>query len=297
MSTRTHTDVLGPDDTFTVQVDPSPGGNRSLTLTVSTPDAPQPEPEPPAETLRVGVEVDTFGDSTAALLARYTPRFLREYGFKRTGESLPSLSPHSSSRFTGVPQDVALHQSWKTDVNRLAEHLTTATRPAYYTWWHEPMDGDVTPANYRATAAKIAPIVAASGKSNLVLGHGPCLTAWWLVEKNGNPLDYWYDGANVFSLDLYGFPPYPSALALVKPALDKIRSALPGVRIIVSEYGLKVGGTGRAAAIKDHVDYLRAQPDVDAVAYWDSYVTDADYRLPAGSPESIEWQRQCSLSA
>lgn len=298
MTTYHYTDILAPGSSYRLSVDPTPDGSLALDLEIT-----QPDPEPAPETLLVGMEGAT-GAPTQTIVTEYAPWTMRDFGTKYNGESLPSLTAHGTGKLGMMPPECIPHVSWKADVNRLTAWLDGLTRPVFLTWYHEPM-GDVTPLTYRTTAAKIAGMLAAHPNGFNVLGHGPILTRYWLDEGNGNPLDYWYDGATFFGIDWYEPTTTYKGAPAMPAALDKVRAVTPpGTRILVPEYGLLVGGAGRAAAIKRDVEFFRAQPDVDAVSYWNNSVLDAnypggvrDYRLTLGSAESAEWKAQTALSA
>lgn len=283
---------IGAGRRANLTVDAKPGGGAILTLDVTEPA----QPEPPAPPFRLGMEGPN-GQPTRDIVAQYAPRYMRDFGAKINGESLPSLTDHGTGKLADMPLTCIPHVSWKTDVMRLGPWLDGLTRPVYLTWYHEPM-GDVSPATYRNTASKITTILAGHPNAHLVLGHGPIITRYWLDEGKGDPMDWWYPGANIYGIDWYEpNTSYKGAPAL-RAALDKVRTALPGVRVLVPEYGL-FPGAGRADAIERDVQWFRAE-GIEAVAYWNSYTTkkvngvdviDRDYRITWGTPESMTWNQ------
>ena len=204
--------------------------------------------------------------------------YMRDFG-KDLGDtdSLPELPSHTSMKMTLPGPDVLVHVSWKDDVNQLPGWLNGLTRPILLTWWHEP-HGDMTPAAYRATAAKLQPIISAHPRGHLVLGHGPAVTRYWMDDKpNTNPMDWWYGGATFFGIDAYNDGPktdteyYPSAEYMFSTGVEFARSL--GVPFVVPEYGLKritadATGQGRAGAMSAHGAWLRQQSDCLAVGWW-----------------------------
>lgn len=253
------------------------------------------EPATTAETMLVGMEGPN-GQPTRDIITTYSPRYMRDFGVKLNGESLTSLTPHGTGKLADMPATTIPHVSWKTDVSRLSAWLDGLDRPIYLTWYHEPM-GDVTPADYRAAASQIQTIIDRHPNGHYVIGHGPIVTRWWLDEGKGNPLDWWYPGATFYGIDWYEPTTTYKGAPNMTIALDRVRAALPGVRILLPEYGLLVGGTDRAGAIHRDMDFFRAQPDVDAVAYWNSATSTRDYRISVPSAECTEWQAQVALSA
>ncbi|MBM0228045.1 MULTISPECIES: hypothetical protein [Micromonospora] len=234
------------------------------------------------------------GARTQRIVADYPAiRYMRDFG-SDTGDAdaLPELPPLTAGKFVDAPAAV-MHVSWKDDVEQLTTWLDGLTRPIYLTWYHEPM-GDVAPATYRATATRLAQIVAAHPRRRYVLGHGPIVTRYWLDEGRGNPTDWGYPGMTHYGVDCYSrdTSTYWTAARMFGVAFGKIRAAYPGLRLLVPEYGLSrtttdTTGAGRAQALRDHVTWLRQQADVDAVAYWNNW---AEFELPDPPLESTAWR-------
>ncbi|MEU8262518.1 hypothetical protein AB0C02_18030 [Micromonospora sp. NPDC048999] len=233
------------------------------------------------------------GAPTRQIVADYPNiRYMRDYGTDTNGNGLPDLSPLNAGKFVDAPSAV-MHVSWKDTVEELGTWLNGLNRPVYLTWYHEPM-GVVAPATYRATAARITQIVTAHPNRKWVLGHGPIVTRYWLVEGKGNPTDWGYPGMTHYGVDTYSQDTgsYWPASRMFGTAFGKVRAAYPGVRLLVPEYGLvrttaDTTGTGRAQAMTDHVTWLRQQPGVDGVAYWNNW---AQYQLAFPSPEATAWR-------
>ncbi|MGC4886717.1 hypothetical protein [Micromonospora sp. DT227] len=241
---------------------------------------------------RVGMSTAP-GKPTEKMLTTYPRvRYMRDFGKDTDRDKLPELPAHGSGKMA-APADCAVHVSWKDNVEQLTGWLDALTRPVYLTWYHEPM-GDVAPATYRVTAARVSKIVAAHRNRQLVLGHGPIVTRYWLDEGRGNPTDWWYPGATHYGIDCYSrdTATYWGPDRMFGVAFGKVRAALPGVRLLVPEYGLTrtvsdTTGAGRATAIREHVTWLRQQPDVDAVAYWNNW---AEYEISSYPLESKAWR-------
>ncbi|WFE39424.1 hypothetical protein [Micromonospora sp. WMMD998] len=243
--------------------------------------------------LLVGMSAEK-GARTRRIVADYPGiRYMRDYGTDGPDpDALPELPPLNAGKFADAPSAV-MHVSWKDDVEQLAGWLDEVRRPIYLTWYHEPM-GDVTPATYRATAARVSQIVAAHPQRRWVLGHGPIVTRYWLDEGRGNPTDWVYPGMTHYGVDCYSqdTAAYWPASRMFGVAFGKVRAAVPGVRLLVPEYGLSrttadTTGAGRAQALRDHVTWLRQQHDVDAIAYWNNSTG-----VPLGDPplESTAWR-------
>lgn len=282
-------------------MDLTPLQPRTVSLTVQVDDpAYRPTSATVAVELRppmlVGLST-TVGAPTRQAVADYPGiRYMRDFGVDTAdADRWPELPPHNGGKFGDAP-DAAMHVSWKDDVEQLTTWLDGVNRPVYLTWWHEPM-GDVAPVTYRATAARVSQIVSAHPKKRYVLGHGPIVTRYWLDEDQGDPRVWAYPGMTHYGIDCYSRDTvaYWPASRMFGAAFAKVRTAQPGVRLLVPEYGLTrtagdATGEGRARAIRDHVAWLRQQADVDAVAYWSNAVVDADYRIAAGTPEAAAWR-------
>jgi len=238
------------------------------------------------------------GAATADTVAAFGPalRYMRDFG--RDGpddDALPELPPHGAGKWLAKPRGCLLHVSWKDDVEELTGWLDGLAEDIWLTVWHEP-HGDVAPAVYRATGERAAQIIAAHPNGHHVVRLGPAVTRYWLAQKRGNPLDWWFAGANTYFIDVYADGPddrvgYRPGAQLIGEALAPIRAALPGVDIGLSEYGLRLigddTGPGRAAAMVEHAGYLRAQPDVVGVTWWDI----GGCRITGREPEQSTWRQ------
>jgi hypothetical protein len=234
------------------------------------------------------------GLRTREIVAEYPGiRYMRDFGADSAdADNLPELPPLNAGKFVDAPTAV-MHVSWKDDVAQLGGWLDGLSRPVYLTWYHEPM-GDVAPATYRATAARVTQIVAAHPRRRYVLGHGPIVTRYWLDEGAGNPTDWGYPGMTHYGIDCYSRDTgsYWTPFRMFGVAFGKVRAAYPGTRLLVPEYGLvrtttDSTGAGRAKAMRDHVTWLRQQPNVDAIAYWNNW---AEYQISGLPLESDAWR-------
>ncbi|SBT39074.1 glycoside hydrolase family 26 protein [Micromonospora narathiwatensis] len=265
--------------TLTATVRDSAGRTATAATTVTVP-------------LLVGMSTEK-GAPTQQIVANYPNiRYMRDYGVDTDGDKLPELPPLNAGKFVDAPSAV-MHVSWKDNVEQLSTWLNGLTRPVYLTWYHEPM-GDVAPATYRTTAARVSQIVAAHPNRKWVLGHGPIVTRYWLDEGKGNPTDWGYPGMTHYGVDCYSrdTASYWPASRIFGTAFNKVRAAYPTIRLLVPEYGLvrttaDTTGTGRAQAMRDHVTWLRQQPYVDAIAYWNNW---AEFQLGYPSPEATAWR-------
>jgi len=214
------------------------------------------------------------GKPTSDMLAAFPQvRYMRDFG--RDGgdaDRLPELPAHDRGKMAAAAPDCVVHVSWKDDVDQLSDWLDGLVRPVYLTWWHEPMD-DMGSADYRATAARMARIIAAHPRRHLVLGNGPIVSRWWL-EHGGDPADWWYEGATYYGVDCYNDHPrrYRTAVDMFGVAARAGRQF--GVPWMVPEYGIEriesdPTGEGRARVMRDHMAWLREQPDCLAVGWWD----------------------------
>ncbi|WP_053065547.1 hypothetical protein [Micromonospora sp. RV43] len=242
---------------------------------------------------RVGMSTAP-GKPTEKMLGTYPRvRYMRDFGTDGAdADRLPELPAHGAGKMA-APADCIVHVSWKDDVEQLTGWLNGLTRPVYLTWYHEPM-GDVPPATYRTKAARVSQIVASHRNRRLVLGHGPIVTRYWLDEGRGNPTDWWYPGATHYGIDCYSrdTAAYWGPDRMFGVAFGKVRKALPKARLLVPEYGLvrtttDITGAGRAKAIREHIAWLRQQPDVDAVAYWNNW---PEYEISSHELEAQAWR-------
>lgn len=241
--------------------------------------------------LRVGMDAPNGSEWTAAVSNFPGVAYSRDFG------SPTNLTAVGTGKWAALPAGAIMHVSWKGDVTTLGAWMNTLTQPVYVTWYHEPM-GDVTPATYRATAGQITGIVNGHAKKNLILGHGPIVTRYWLDEGGGNPTDWGYPGMTHYGIDCYMNAPTASAYydttKMFATVFNKVRAAYPGIRLLVPEYGIAklntdTAGTGRAAAIRSHIRYLRTLTDVDAVAYFNNAAQFPQYAITSTSPEGQAW--------
>lgn len=234
------------------------------------------------------------GRATDETVAAFGPvlKYMRDFG--RDGpddDRLPELPPHGAGKWLQKPAGCVLHVSWKDDVEELATWLDGLAEDIWLTVWHEP-HGDVDPAQYRTTGAQAAQIIAAHPNGHHVVRLGPVVTRYWLVSKGGDPLDWWFPGANLYGVDVYNDSKqaYRDSEDLFGAALAKVRTALPGVEICIPEFGLALippdDGTERARKLREHATYLRAQGDVIACAEWDI----GGCRITGREPEESAWR-------
>lgn len=194
--------------------------------------------------------------------------YTRDFGLKK-GQLLP---PHDGSKMT-VPDSVIVHVSWKGPMAQLSAWLDELRRPIWLTRRHEP-HGDIAPAALRAECAEMTEVVDGHPNRDLVLGHGPIVTRYWLTKSDSDPADWWYDGATFFGVDAYNgqdMTHYRSAEEMFGAAAAFARRL--GVPWMVPELGAEridadTSGTGRAAAIRAWITWLRAQPDCLAAGWW-----------------------------
>lgn len=248
--------------------------------------------------LLVGIDAPTGTEWTSALATWQNPRYTREFGTDGSDtDALPELPSMSAQKITTLPAGASLHVSWKDDVEQLSTWLNGLTRPTYLTWYHEPM-GNVAPATYRATATRMTQIINGHAKRHLVLGHGPIVTRYWLDDGGGSPTDWGYPGMTFYGIDCYMNAPaatsYYSTAKMFDVPFSKVRAAYPGIRLLVPEYGLAristdKTGAGRAAAMRNHIAYLRTLSYVDAVAYFNSSAF-PNYQIASASPEGQAWR-------
>lgn len=230
------------------------------------------------------------GPATDATVAAFPKlAYMRDFGRDGDGDRLPELPPHGQGKWLAPGLK---HVSWKDDVDELATWLDGLYEDIWLTWWHENHgDAGQSPALYRATATRMVEIIDGHPNGHFVVGNGPVVTRWWLVEKHGNPLDYWYPGATFYGIDVYNDTSqfYRDSYDLLRRPLDAVRAALPGVPIVIPEFGLALvggdDGTVRAQMMSAHAGYLRAQPDVAAVGWWDI----GGNRITGKQPEQGTW--------
>lgn len=256
-----------------------------------------PDPVPPTPTtMLLGME-GTNGAGTQSIVAEYAPQYMRNFGSDGgDADTLPELGNKFTGKWFDAP-NVIMHTSWKDDVNELATWLDDLDRPIYLSWWHEP-EGDVTPATFRSTCETMVSIINAHPNKALVLGNGPITTRFWLNEgSNGDPTDWGYTGMTFYGIDCYSqsTSSYWTPEQMFVPSFNKVRSAYPGLPLMVPEYGIvrtnsDTTGNGRAAAIKSHIRWLRAQPDVLAVAYFNAPGSIPAVPFGVNTPEGQAWK-------
>lgn len=227
--------------------------------------------------IRIGVTALPGSATTASVAAFPQAQYMRDFGKDGPdSDRLPELPAHGQGKWLQKPPGCLLHVSWKDDVDELRTWLDGLYQDCWLTVWHENHgDAGQSPPLYRANGRRAVEIIRSHPNGHFVRRNGPVVTYWWLIRKNGNPLDYWYEGADLYGLDAYNPEQdrYLSSAELLGAPMDRIRAALPGVEICVPELGLALiagdTGPGRAAAMRAHADFLRAQPDVVAGAWWD----------------------------
>lgn len=274
--------TLEPGQTAQINVD---GSNVSLQVT-------SPDPVTAPEPFYIGME-GYAGPETVAIADAYPGlRAMRDFGVKLNGESLPSLTPHgytaSANQIRDMPKSCRPHLSFKQwDEARISGWLDTMpTDPASPLYWpeydftyhHEPHGDypDPWPATYRTRGARLAQIVRAHANSARIRYIGPIITRWWLVESNGDPLQWWHDGANAYGYDVYEDKSVDGGRSwtpeeLFAPGLDRLYAALPAdATILIPEWGRQYKkGQERADRIAADLDYLRTQhPRVRTACYY-----------------------------
>jgi hypothetical protein len=229
---------------------------------------------------------------TAATVAAFPKlRYMRDFGRDTDSDRLPELPPHATGKWLQKPPGCLLHVSWKDDVEELKTWLDGLQEDIWLTVWHEPM-GDVTPTQYRTNAQRALDIIAGHRNGHFVARVGPVVTRYWLVSKGGNPADWWMPGFNLYGIDVYNDHKsvYRDSVDLFAAAFDKVRHALPGVQLCVPEFGLALlpgdDGTVRSQMMRSHVAWLRRQPDLLAVGWWDI----GGNRITGKEPEQGVWR-------
>lgn len=281
-----YTDTFVPGQVITLQVETTPDGNGTIRLEMG--DIPQPAAEP-RQPLLVGIEGPAGSETTKIIAGFPGVQAMREFGTKRTGETLPSLPGWTASKLAVMPATCRPHVSWKYwDVARQAAWLDArpmsgaAPMPNGYwpeldtTYYHEG-HGDIDPALYRQRGSAWADQLRTHPNGGGIQ-NGPIVTRYWLMN-GGSVLDWWYDGATFYGVDVYE-PEVPASMArpltpeeLWGPVLDKVYAAIPdGVDILVPEMGRRYGaGQARADALWADLDYLAQwHPRVRTVAYFNS---------------------------
>lgn len=275
------------DVTLTRTVRDTQGNQTTVTKVISV-----------GSNLRVGMDAPKGTAWTQAVSDFPKVAYTRDYGTDGADtDTLPELTAVGTGKFTDLPAGAIMHVSWKDDVEQLSTWLSTVNQPIYLTWYHEPM-GDLLPADYRTTGARVTQIVNAHPNKARVLGHGPIVTRYWLDEGGGDPADWGYTGMTHYGIDCYMNVPtasvYYDTTKMFTTVFNKVRTAFPGVRLLVPEYGVaKINsdsdGSGRATAIRSHIRYLRTLTYVDAVAYYNNAAQFPQYAITASSPEGQAW--------
>jgi hypothetical protein len=208
-----------------------------------------------------------------AMMQRFpTIAYTAEFGPDgNDADTLPELGNFNAGKYanTGVVP-ATLSVSWKDDVNQLDGWLTSYGQagkpPIRLHWWHEP-HGDMTPAAYRSTAAVAVDILADHPYRHLIIGFGPVVTRWWMINDSGNLDDWWVNGMDHYAVDIYNDNDNNALVGYRSPQSwgVKIRDycAAKGISWGVREWGKKKGtwdtsGAGRLAAIRADVDWCAA---------------------------------------
>lgn len=254
----------------------------------------EPVPQNPV-TMLLGME-STNGQPTQQVVAEYAPQYMRDFGSDGAdADTLPELGNKAAGKWFDAP-NVIMHASWKDDVNQLTTWLDDLDRYIYLSWWHEP-HGNVDSATFKSTCETMVSIIDAHANKAFVLGNGPIVTRYWLDEGGGDPTDWGYTGMTFYGIDCYSqsTTSYWSVNQMFVPAFSKVRAAYPGIKLMVPEYGLvrttaDTTGTGRAATLKTHVRWLRTQPDVLAVAYFNATGSIPGVPFTPTSPEGQAWK-------
>jgi len=238
------------------------------TLTLTAPPAP-----PVAEPLRIGLHCIP-ADIQTDLRDYPGLRAYRHFG-KDTGDadSLPELPDVKTD-----PVWLALAKfpncrillSWKDDVEQLESWLPTLDRDIWLTWYHEP-NGNVDPARYRTTARRMVQIINASPNRHRILGNGPIVPRYWLVENGGDPQLFWYEGATYYGVDSYNDGQAYKIREMVDPAVALATRF--GCDTLLGEWGAEQSIDDpsdelRAAATRSTVSYARTKPQVKAMMWW-----------------------------
>lgn len=257
-------------------------------------DPPDPIPQEPI-TMLLGME-GTNGAVTQQIVAEYAPQYMRNFGSDGgDADTLPELGNKFTGKWFDAP-NVIMHTSWKDDVSELATWLDDLDRPIYLSWYHEP-HGDIAPATFVANCEAMVAIIDAHPNKALVLGNGPIVTRYHLDEGGGDPTTWGYDGMTFYGVDCYSQDAnnYWTPQQMFVPVFSKIRAAYPGLPLMVPEYGIirinsDTTGNGRASTIKQHIRWLRTQPDVLAVAYFNSPGSIPGAVFGVNTPEGQAWK-------
>lgn len=255
---------------------------------------PDPVPQEPT-TMLLGME-GTNGTVTQQIVAEYAPQYMRDFGSDSgDADTLPELGDRSIGKWRDAP-NVVMHTSWKDDVSQLSTWLDGLDRYIYLSWYHEP-HGDVDPALFRTTCETMATIIDGHANKAFVLGNGPIVTRYHLDEGGGSPTTWGYTGMTFYGIDCYSQDTnsYWTPQQMFVPTFTKVREAYPGLPLMVPEYGIvrissDTTGNGRATAIKSHIRWLRTQPDVLAVAYFNSPGSIPAVPFGVNTPEGQAWK-------
>lgn len=250
--------------------------------------------EPPVSPLLLGMDCPTGLEWSAAVTDYPGIKYTRDFGVG----SPTALSTQTQGKWPALPAGATMHVSWKGNVETLSTWLTNLTVPVYISWYHEP-EGDISAATFRTTCERMVEIINGHPKKDLILGNGPILTRFNLDEENVNPADWGYSGMTHYGVDCYQDQPTASSYwapsKMFDVSFNKILAVYPGIRFWVPEFGITKlnsdsSGSGRAAAIETHVNYLKNRGDVDAAAYFNNQAQFAKYAFTPTSPEGIKYK-------
>ncbi|HEY9415034.1 MAG TPA: hypothetical protein VIQ30_09775, partial [Pseudonocardia sp.] len=237
----------------------------------------------------------------------YTRDFGRDNVWGTDADALTEPTKYGTGKFVALPPGAVMHLSWKDDPNLLTQWLDDlpalpANHPGFYiSPWHEPRDevdgGQFTTATFRSWGQTLSNIKATHPRGNVIKGVGPVLTRFDLDEQNVDPTQYGWAGMDFFGIDCYwqGTSSYPTTAQMFDVVFNKVRTAYPGMRILVPEYGLlrttaDTTGAGRASTITTHINYLKSLGYVDAVAYFNSPGSIPGVEFSSTSPEADAWR-------
>lgn len=243
------------------------------------------EEPPPPPSILVGLDA-LPGNIAGDVILFPGIKYHRDFG---SGSPTGPVMYKTGQRWAAIDTDngAVMHLSWKGDPYLLEDFLDsipssppTGFKGVYVSWWHEPEDdvrgGTLSTATFRANGAILTSIKNSHPKGHWILGCGPIMTRYDLDELDTDPAEYGWAG-----MDFYGFDAYQSSTSggyysnqkMFGYVIDKIHSVYPGIPILIPEYGMvkqtsDTTGSGRAAAITNHISYLRSRGDVLAIAYF-----------------------------
>lgn len=295
--TRTYTDLLGPDDTFAVTVEPDAEepDKRFLRLTIT-------EPEPPKPRMRLGItclpaewsgQLAYFGKEKVQVSRSFGKDNLYAVGGAYDADSATEWTKWGTEKWAGADPRTLMVLSVKDDADEFLD-AWAATFPAadelaalgfpgvVASPWHEPEDdvrkGAITWAWLRAQGESIA-----AWRDRHPRGHelikrvGPILTRYDLVDLGNDPRNAGFPGMDIFMFDTYQSSPsvgrYWTPAEMVDAVADRIHAAYPGIPLGIPEYGYAKQaydstGSGWASAHRSLVQHMRNRGDVEfAVAF------------------------------